>query len=385
MTILAGRAGSVVRLSAVLVRVDKFSKEFVRAILQIDGILVYGVSRGDDKFSSVAPGTTITVSGEVVIFSDQEEILVSSVQAEGTRLSSRSSFKAIRRRESLHARSKAIQSIVENLNDKRFIQTQSPSVVSEWVKGDTTPFAMSYYGKVAYLSISNMIYHQMLMVEGFNNIYEIGPLHRAETPSTRKKLSEFTIVDISMSNAGIESVMDQFESVICAVYDSLQNQNYYSLELVPPLSFERVDFSQLVEDSGLEGFLGSQLPAQCREFLNKTYKSFVWVTGFDVLKRPMYTKHEEGKSVDCQLWYRGELYLVAGSVIEKNVPKLREQIRLKGSDPIRYSSYLKQVSLGLPEVSMAGMGLERFLSLIVKDSVASDFVHMPRYQSKELF
>lgn len=57
----------------------------------------------------------------------------------------------------------------------------------------------------------------------------------------------------------------------------------------------------------------------------------------------------------------------------------------KGLTLVGIVIFFDVVDAGMPLVSMAGMGLERFLSLVLTDTVAADFAVSPRYKNGRVF
>lgn len=382
-----GLSSCDVDLTGLVVRYDRFSAAFVRILLQVDGLYVWATqeanpgSKLDDERLPI--GALIRVTGSWKVFRGSADIEVNTLEivAESARWPGGSSPRTM---ELLGLRSLVVREMHALFREWDYVPIDSPKIVSEWALGDTIPFEVQFYDRKEFLTISNMIYHQMLACNGFNRFYEIGKLFRRETPSNRRKLAEFTIVDISRVGVGINGVMSDFENLISATVSTLTKHANFATTL-EKVRFETIDWTDLTERAGGSGGNGSQLNSDCRRYLNEHYDSFVWVTGFPVNKRPFYTKSTDGISHDCQLWYRGQLYLVAGSEVETDPEVLRQRIRGKGSDPRRYREFLNVVEAGMPLVSMAGMGLERLLSLVLNETVASDFTVMPRYQNILVF
>ena len=186
----------------------------------------------------------------------------------------------LRRLELLSIRSYVSQAIHTFLAKDGFLSVQSPTITGSWVKGRTMPFTVNFYDEECYLSISNMLYHQVILGAGFSRIYELGKLHRKETPSTQQKLAEFTILDIGMANTPISGIMTVFEEVLKHVHDDLSHRSFRLCRIPEKPQFDRIDCTDLLTRCGLERTTGSQLPTAVRDFLRKHFRSFVWVTGF---------------------------------------------------------------------------------------------------------
>ena len=58
---------------------------------------------------------------------------------------------------------------------------------------------MQYFGGQAYLAQSPQFYKQMAMAAGFDRVFEIGPVFRADPSFTSRHATEFTSIDVEMS------------------------------------------------------------------------------------------------------------------------------------------------------------------------------------------
>lgn len=372
-------------LVGVVIRADRFSAAFTRILLQVDGLYVWAVCRTGLPLDlpRVTRGALVRIAGRWRMFRGHYEVEVRAINSV-----SQAAFwpggRSGRSFELLGLRSLVIQEMHAMFREWGYVPVDSPSIVSDWALGDTQPLEVQFYDRKAFLSISNMLYHQMLASNGFNRFYEIGKLFRKETPSTTRKLAEFTIVDISQVGVGIDAIMSDFEELILRSVSVLERQSNL-VPIVDDIEFDTVSWDQLVAHAGGGGGKGAQLNAKCRQFLEDNYRSFVWVVGFPVEKRPFYTKASNGVSHDCQLWYRGRNYLVAGSEVETDPDLLEKRIESKNSKAERYAEFLDVASAGMPLMSMAGMGIERFLSMVIQGTVAADHVVQPRYQNGRIF
>ena len=58
---------------------------------------------------------------------------------------------------------------------------------------------LPYFERKAYLAQSPQFYKQMAMAAGFERVFEIGPVFRADPSFTSRHMTEFTGVDMEMS------------------------------------------------------------------------------------------------------------------------------------------------------------------------------------------
>lgn len=279
----------------------------------------------------------------------------------------------------LYIRSYTLAAIHSYFLQNNFMQVNSPSIVSDWVVGQTGAFDMTFYGQKCNLSISNMMYHEIMMINGFSKIYEIAKIFRQEHPSSVKRLAEFTIIDIGLAYQNAEEMMKTVEGMITKIFETLWQKKVEGIDKT--IHFEYITYDELVEKAECTKFSGSQFPKRVRDYLNTNFDSFVWVTGFPESKRPFFVR--SGANAVChdyQLWYKGITYLAAGGERETNVKRIRQKIRNEGKDDSKYNNILEFFQTSVPPMCGIGMGIERFLGTVIKDTNVADYIAFPRYQ-----
>ena len=60
-------------------------------------------------------------------------------------------------------------------------------------------FDVEYFDRKAFLAHSPQFYKQMAMAAGFERVFEIGPVFRADPSFTSRHMTEFTGIDMEMS------------------------------------------------------------------------------------------------------------------------------------------------------------------------------------------
>lgn len=279
----------------------------------------------------------------------------------------------------LYIRSYTLAAINSYFMRNGYMQVNSPSIVSDWVVGQTGAFDMIFYGEHCNLSISNMMYHEIMMINGFSKIYEIAKIFRQEHPSSVKRLAEFTIIDIGLAYQSAEEMMKTVEGMITEIFETLWQKNIEGID--DNIHFDHITFNELVEQAECPKFSGSQFPKRVRDYLNANFDSFVWVTGFPESKRPFFVRSgEDSVCHDYQLWYKGSTYLAAGGERETNIERIRQKIRNEGKDDSKYNNILEFFKTSVPPMCGIGMGIERFLGTVIKDTNVADYIAFPRYQ-----
>ena len=85
------------------------------------------------------------------------------------------------------------------LLDKNFIEIHTPKLIAAASESGSEVFKVDYFDRNAYLAQSPQFYKQMAMASGFERIFEVGPVFRAEKSYTNKHTTEFTGFDLEFS------------------------------------------------------------------------------------------------------------------------------------------------------------------------------------------
>ena len=99
-----------------------------------------------------------------------------------------------------------VNAMREYLLKKDFIEIHTPKLIGAASESGADVFEVEYFDRKAYLAQSPQFYKQMAMAAGFERIFEVGPVFRAEKSFTSKHTTEFTGFDLEFSY--IESYRD---------------------------------------------------------------------------------------------------------------------------------------------------------------------------------
>ena len=276
----------------------------------------------------------------------------------------------------LFLRSIAMQSIEFYMNKNNFLPVTSPTIVGDWVEGKTNTFNVDYFGTKKYLTINSMLYHQIMLISGYNRIYEFSKVFRKDNSSVKDRLAEFVSLEISMTNSDKYAMMSLVEEMINAVMNELRVQTFCSV--ISNISFERISFQDLMEKSGCKSISGAQLSTKARAYLNDNYDSFVWVYGFPEEKRRFFVKSIDGVCQDYQLWYKGEHQVASGGERETNLELICEKLIKEGKNIESYQELLSYFKNGVPPMCEIGFGFDRFMLDVTDGDTITDFVAFPR-------
>lgn len=91
-----------------------------------------------------------------------------------------------------------VQGFSQYLIWQGFTQIFTPKIVAEGTEGGTNLFTVNYFDKKAYLAQSPQFYKQMMVGAGYERVFEIGHVYRAESHDTKRHLNEYVSLDLEM-------------------------------------------------------------------------------------------------------------------------------------------------------------------------------------------
>ncbi|MCL2550507.1 MAG: aspartate--tRNA(Asn) ligase, partial [Methanimicrococcus sp.] len=252
--VLRDRTGRA-QVTLVKKKVEPELLETVKRLSRESVVSVTGIIKAEPK----APNGYELLPENVTLLNAAESPLpmdtTGKVDAElDTRLDNR--FMDLRREEQTAVfiiRNTVLQALRDFLDQNKFVETATPKIVAAATEGGTDLFPISYFDREAFLNQSPQLFKQMLMSAGLDRVYEIGPIFRAEEHDTRKHLNEATSIDIEMSFADHEDVMELLEKMIVYVYEQVTakcrpNLAVLELELtVPKLPFKKYTYEQVLD------------------------------------------------------------------------------------------------------------------------------------------
>lgn len=242
-----------------------------------------------------------------------------------------------------------LMTVIENAmreywNKKGFIEIHSPKLMGTCSESGSELFKLDYFGREAYLAQSPQFYKQMAMNAGFEKVFEIGPVFRANPSFTSRHETEFISVDAEISWIDSHEDVMKLEEEWIAYFMKVAQEKLGSrvLELygipitVPSLPFPRITLAEAKEIILKHGFSSSKdndLSPDDEKILSeyifdKFGHDFVFVTDYPVSARPFYhMRHEHDTSLtkSFDLLYRG-LEVTTGAQREHRYEILKSQI-----------------------------------------------------------
>ncbi len=275
------------------------------------------------------------------------------------------------------------KAFVTHLVSKDFIRIHTPNIMSSSSESGSELFELKYFGKKAYLAQSCQFYKQMAMSAGFEKIFSIGPVFRANKSFTPRHDTEFTQYDIEASfiDSHLE-IMDMEEDFIIAMLTAIKTKysvkikELYGLEITVPVKpFPQItllDAKKYLKKFKIETDRKFDLcPEEERtlgEYFQQEFKhQFVFVTDWPKEERAFYHMRysdKPGITKGFDLLYKG-LEITTGAQREHRYDVLCKQAFEKGYTLDSLGQYLKFFAYGCPPHGGLGFGPSRFLMQIL--------------------
>ncbi len=273
----------------------------------------------------------------------------------------------------------------EHWIENGFIEIHSPKIMGTPSESGAELFTIDYFGGKAYLAQSPQFYKQMGMAAGFERVFEIGPVFRADPSFTSRHMTEFTGLDIEMSWVeSHEDVMAYTERWLQFAYRKVKEslgeeiKALFGTEItVPEVPFPRIPMAEAVE---ILKSVGYELPRDKKGDLDpggeralgdwvKEHKGsdFVFLTDWPISARPFYhMRHPENPGLTRSFdLIAGGLEIATGAQREHRVEVLKAQALEKGLGLENIQFYLDFFRYGCPPHGGFGMGLSRLLMVLL--------------------
>lgn len=303
----------------------------------------------------------------------------------------------LKRQAIFKVRSKVVKIITNFFDAHDFTNIHSPKLTCIGVESGAELFQVDYFGKPMYLAQSPQVYKQMFVSGGFERVYEIGPVFRAEKSHTMRHLTEFTGVDFEMGFIDdyaevIDFIEAMFQDLLQRVsQEAAEELRLLGVELSMPTKIPRISMKEakkLLRSKGKTYAPDEDLDAEGEKLLGEIVKekynsAFVFLTLFPWKVKPFYQmkgdKKEHGVEVtkSFDLLYHG-VEICSGSQREHRYEVWRQQAKEKGLDPDAMREYGEIFQYGAPPHGGAGFGLDRITQRLLALDNVREAVLLPR-------
>ncbi|MBK17054.1 MAG: lysine--tRNA ligase [Prochlorococcus sp. SP3034] len=314
-------------------------------------------------------------------------------------------------------RAKCISIIRRWLDDKDFLEIETPILQSEAGGAEARPFITHHntYDIPLYLRIATELHLKRMVVGGFERVYELGRIFRNEGISTKHN-PEFTSVEIYEAFSNYEDMIKITEELICHLVSNIckslvidyqenkidfspQWQRFTMKEAVK--NFAGIDFDEFNGDfnQAISFFEENKyvIPKQINSFgrlLNEIFEQKVesqliqptFIIDYPIEMSPLARRH----STDKNMVQRFELF-IAGREIANAFSELIDPIdqreRLELQQSLRDAGdleahcidedFLNALEIGMPPTGGLGIGIDRLIMLVTNSASIRDVIPFP--------
>ena len=320
-----------------------------------------------------------------------------------------------RTREIFQTRSKAINLIRRFLDERDFLEVETP-VLHPIAGGATAKPFVTHHNALdtdLYLRIAPELYLKRLVVGGLERVYELGRTFRNEGVSTKHN-PEFTMIEFYQAYATYEDLMDLIEELVFYVVentvgDTLVEYEDKKIDFKKP--WKRINIyetlrekfgSKITEEEEFlfakadsmginhNGIKGKAITEIFEALFENTLVNPTFVYGFPLDVSPLARKNDD----DPEVVDRFELYIygreIANAFSELNDPidqkkRFTDQVEMKKKGEDEYhemdNDYVSALEYGMPPTAGAGIGIDRLVMLLTNSSSIREVIFFPHLRS----
>ena len=318
-------------------------------------------------------------------------------------------------REAFRQRSRVIRELRRVLDDRGFLEVETPILQPVPGGGEARPFQTHHNSLDAdlYLRIAVELYLKRLLVGGFERVYELGRTFRNEGLSPRHN-PEFTLLEAYQAYANLESMKELCQELVMAAARAAPGQSGVETEqgpisLQPPFPAQTMtdlvhqltgldldhlwaDPERMVEEAGRlnvevpgAASSGRALFAIYDQLVEPNLTGPIFVTDYPVEVSPLARLSPDPRFVE-----RFELVVagreLANAFSELNDPleqrrRLEEQASLRAAGDLEAHPYdqdfVEALEHGMPPAGGIGLGVDRLVMLVTGAKSIRDVLLFP--------
>jgi lysyl-tRNA synthetase class 2 len=322
-------------------------------------------------------------------------------------------------REKFRSRSRIIAMIRRYLDDRGFLEFETPILQPIYGGANARPFTTYHHflDQTFYLRIAPELYLKRLIVGGFEKIFEVARNFRNEDIDTSHN-PEFSMVEIYEAFRDYREMMALTEGIIShAVHQLYQSYRFpwgnSFLDFTPP--WKRMSMEEAVREyAGIDVFSHTieelreiadhrnvenwENAGTLREFLVLLFEELVegqleqpiFVHDFPIENSPLAKRHreKEGFTERFELFIRG--MEVANGFSELNDPldqgrrfEAQEKRRLDGDLEAQMidNDFITALGYGMPPTGGVGIGIDRLVMILTGSSSIKEVILFPQMKS----
>ncbi|NIM47432.1 MAG: aspartate--tRNA(Asn) ligase [Candidatus Aenigmarchaeota archaeon] len=273
--------------------------------------------------------------------------------------------------------SKLVEGMQNFLIKKGFLQVFTPCLIGGASEGGADVFAVPYFDGESFLRQDPQLHRELIIISGFDKIFDLGPNWRAEKSHTTFHLCEHRGLAPEISFIINETdTMRLEEQVIVEGVEFVLKKCKYELEIlnkkitVPKTPFPELRFPEIYKILRKLGFkikegddLNREAENLLAEYVREEYDSdFFFINRFPFAIKPFYVMRADkgpkyARSVD--LVYKG-LEMSSGGQREHRYKELIKNIKEKKLNLNNFKWFTEFFKYGAPPMGGFCLGIERF-------------------------
>ena len=270
----------------------------------------------------------------------------------------------------------------EFLYENNFREIHTPKLIGAASESGADVFEVKYFDRLAYLAQSPQFYKQMALASGFDRVFEVGPVFRAENSNTNRHTTEFTGFDLEFAYIdSYEDVMNLEENLLVFALSKIDKKYHdvikkiYDVDIVvPKKKFPRIklcDLYDILEQKynykvSKEERVDTTSEAErlaYRYAMEEFNSEFIFITDFPKTKRAFYHMRKNDMPQGYDLIWKG-VEITTGAQREHRYEILKKQAEEKGlSEDVKF--YLDFFKYGCPPHGGFGLGVDRLTMLLL--------------------
>lgn len=321
-------------------------------------------------------------------------------------------------RKTFELRSKIIQGIRNFLNDRAFLEVETPILQPLYGGANARPFTTHHntLDMTLYLRIATELYLKRLIVGGFERVYEIGKNFRNEGMD-RTHNPEFTAIELYQAYTDLDGMIELTEDMISSLAQDIfgtQTINFQGKEINLQKPWRRASMLELIKEQTGEDFSDfdkERLKAFCKKskievedhdgpgtMIAEIFDAFVedkliqptFVIDYPLEISPLAKNHPDNPN----LVERFELFMLGAeygnAFTELNNPleqrkRLEHQAHMRemGDDEANVvdEDFLEALDYAMPPMGGLGIGIDRLIMFFTNNTSIKEVILFPQMKN----
>jgi lysyl-tRNA synthetase class 2 len=323
-------------------------------------------------------------------------------------------------KETFIIRSKTISAIRDFLNERGFLEVETPVLQPSAGGALARPFITHHHSlnHDFYLRIALELYLKRLIIGGFDKVYELGRIFRNEGISTKHN-PEFTMLEAYQAYADYNDIMNLFEGMISTIVNNINGSHKITygndiIDFKPPwprlelrhivAEYSGIDFLQYpdanllrlkMRDFGLDVDATKDWPKLVDELISTIVEPKLiqptFIIDYPLSMSPLAKK----KFGHDHLVERFEAFAggieIANAFSELNDPlEQRQRFIIQQKDRVKSEEqeiidddFLQALEYGMPPTGGLGVGIDRLVMLLTNQSSIREVILFPHHKERD--